>query len=294
MVHGSPSESRTGITEARRPMFSVRHWAGLFAALVWLVTSPALAFAPEPSCEGWTAQGPWGGPAYGDASALLERYDNGSWVVVDGGTDQQLMTEPGTLMLGSDWSGAGTAAIGDGTYRVRLSVTVYSMMSFMPTAADLAAYPREKVFVFESTSSTFECTAPAVEFGDARTPGYWKNHIEAWPVASLSIGGTSYSSQCLLGMLDGQVSGDIRLPLLHHLIATKLNLLAGSDPRVVTHSPAAGATVLQTVTAADAFLSGTAIQCGSSSLSGSAPKGASKASAEAIKDALDAYNNNSL
>ncbi|MCH7665622.1 MAG: hypothetical protein IH936_06825 [Acidobacteria bacterium] len=104
-----------------------------------------------------------------------------------------------------------------------------------------------------------------------RTPGFWKNHLSDWPVDSLVLGGIDYDANELLAFL--RYGGpDASLKLARHLVATKFNLLSGSDPLI---QPA--------VDAADAFL---AIHP-----PGSDPQGAAKDEALAIKDLLDIYNN---
>ncbi|RJP67585.1 MAG: DNRLRE domain-containing protein [Candidatus Abyssobacteria bacterium SURF_17] len=62
------------------------------------------------------------------------------------------------------------------------------------------------------------------------TPGYWKNHPDAWPVDTLTLGAQSYSFAELLAILNMPTGGDASIILAHHLIAAKLNILAGADP----------------------------------------------------------------
>lgn len=121
------------------------------------------------------------------------------------------------------------------------------------------------------------CDTPAV---CPETPGYWKNHPEAWPVNSLAIGGRTYDKADLLLILKdryptGRVSSsDASVKLAKFLVATKLSLLAGSAP----------GEILSTVQAADAFLAKYAI--------GSNPKKPAKAQAEMLASEMDAYLNN--
>ena len=87
----------------------------------------------------------------------------------------------------------------------------------------------------------------------------------------LILGGVKYNMLALLAFFD-ECNQDAATRLAGHLVATKLNLAMGSDPAIVP-----------TVEAADAFL---AIYP-----PGSNPKGAARDQANAIKDQLDAYNN---
>jgi hypothetical protein len=62
------------------------------------------------------------------------------------------------------------------------------------------------------------------------TQGYWKNHPEAWPVTSLTIGGVTYSQSDLLAIFAMDPGGDASLILAHQLIAALLNQAAAANP----------------------------------------------------------------
>ena len=55
------------------------------------------------------------------------------------------------------------------------------------------------------------------------TPGYWKNHAEAWPTTSMRFGGVVYNQTELIGILSQPVRGDASIILAHHTIAAILN-----------------------------------------------------------------------
>jgi len=103
------------------------------------------------------------------------------------------------------------------------------------------------------------------------TPGFWKDHPEAWPVSSLILGDTPYTMVQLMRILDTPTRGDIRIILAQHLIAAKLNVLSGDDP-------------LDDIGDADAYLTAHGL------LMGPHPTGSDKQDGVAIKDALVAYN----
>jgi hypothetical protein len=63
--------------------------------------------------------------------------------------------------------------------------------------------------------------------------GYWKNHPDEWPVESLEIGGVVYGAGELAALLKMPVRGDASVILASRLIAAKLNIAAGSDPRPI-------------------------------------------------------------
>lgn len=258
-----------------------------------------MAFYPSADCEGWSGTLPWCTSSYGTASATLQRLEDGSWVDVETLSSESCLSTPDAVCANHEFSGSWSGAL-DGTYRVVFSATVYNNV-YGACPIDTTEWP----FVYpfgEETSASFDCLPPPPpppEHNGARTPGYWRNHEEAWGASSLTIGSQSYSAACLDAFFDVPTVGDIRVILIHHLVAAKLNLLpspipgiGSTDPTTITGYPDATSTIVDTIAAADAYLSSTTIDCATNSLSGSAPKGAVKAVGAAIKDALDAYNNN--
>ncbi|MBU8923250.1 MAG: hypothetical protein KOO63_15630 [Bacteroidales bacterium] len=118
--------------------------------------------------------------------------------------------------------------------------------------------------------TTFTCECEE-EGGCSYTPGYWKNHPEAWPVSGLTIGGVFYTMEELLEIFDWPTRSDITVIFFHHTVAAKLNVLVGAPDYI-----------LGTIDMADAFFALYPL--------GSKPKGEIKEEAEAIKDALEQYN----
>jgi len=100
-------------------------------------------------------------------------------------------------------------------------------------------YSASGTFWFEtpqgSDSRTFTATFTCIceeEGGCHFTPGYWKNHPEAWPVTTLTLGGILYNQAQLLAILDLPVRQDPTVILAHHLIAAMLNVANGADPSI--------------------------------------------------------------
>lgn len=62
------------------------------------------------------------------------------------------------------------------------------------------------------------------------TPGYWGSHTDVWPVSQLTLGAQTYSFAELVALLNMPTGGDASMSLTQHLIAAKLNILAGADP----------------------------------------------------------------
>lgn len=74
------------------------------------------------------------------------------------------------------------------------------------------------------------------------TQGYWKNHEEAWPVNSLTLGTVNYTKAQLLSILGQPVQGNGLVSMARQLIAAKLNIANGASP----------AAIASTISAADA------------------------------------------
>lgn len=61
------------------------------------------------------------------------------------------------------------------------------------------------------------------------TPGYWKNHPNAWPVTSLKLGTVTYSKSQLMQILSQPTSTNGMTNLTRQLIAAKLNIANGAS-----------------------------------------------------------------
>ena len=84
-------------------------------------------------------------------------------------------------------------------------------------------------------SDTITCaTMPCVGAGSCTySQGYWRNHPDAWPVTSLSLGTVTYQAAELMAILDNPAGGNGLVILVHQLIAAKLNIANGADPSAV-------------------------------------------------------------
>jgi hypothetical protein len=144
----------------------------------------------------------------------------------------------------------------DGSYFFEVQAGTHELVVQIPPGAQPS--PGTTICENDTTSvcatvTVTEETPSEVNFGFSQTttfpnpgtgtPGYWKNHPEAWPVESITIGyvtladgtrvgGTTYSKSEALGLLDG-VSKDKRTTMLSSLIPAMLNVLVGNDPRCV-------------------------------------------------------------
>jgi len=61
------------------------------------------------------------------------------------------------------------------------------------------------------------------------TPGYWKNHPDAWPVEYITIGGVTYSKAEAIEIMNTPERGDKTYTMFRALVAAKLNVLDGND-----------------------------------------------------------------
>ena len=64
------------------------------------------------------------------------------------------------------------------------------------------------------------------------TPGYWKNHPEAWPVDVITIGGRMYTKEEAIAYINGG-DKDKTYTLFRALVSAKLNVLIGNDSSCV-------------------------------------------------------------
>jgi uncharacterized repeat protein (TIGR01451 family) len=61
------------------------------------------------------------------------------------------------------------------------------------------------------------------------TPGYWKNHPDAWPVDSITIGGVEYSKENAIKYMKKPTKKDMTYVMFQALVAAKLNVLIGNE-----------------------------------------------------------------
>jgi SdrD B-like protein len=80
-------------------------------------------------------------------------------------------------------------------------------------------------------------TLPAAQPGTG-TPGYWKNHADAWPVPTITVGGLTYTKAQAIAWL-GKVGKDKTTTMFSSLVPAMLNVLEGNDAVCVTDAIAA-------------------------------------------------------
>jgi len=92
-------------------------------------------------------------------------------------------------------------------------------------------------------STDFGLAASSARNPGTGTPGYWKNHPEAWPVGSITVGGVTYTKLQAIYWL-GRVGTDKTTTMFAALVSAMLNVMIGNDDSCVA----------STITAADAWM----------------------------------------
>jgi hypothetical protein len=70
------------------------------------------------------------------------------------------------------------------------------------------------------------------------TPGYWKNHPEAWPVSTITVGGVEYTVDEAISWLK-KVGRDKTTTMFSSLVPAMLNVMVGNDDSCVASTIAA-------------------------------------------------------
>lgn len=65
---------------------------------------------------------------------------------------------------------------------------------------------------------------------ECKTPGYWKNHPDAWPVESITIGEITYLKGDAIAIMQQPVKRDKSYTMFDALVAAKLNQANGCNP----------------------------------------------------------------
>ncbi|HYU35247.1 MAG TPA: SdrD B-like domain-containing protein [Thermoanaerobaculia bacterium] len=114
--------------------------------------------------------------------------------------------------------------------------TVSVVASTLP-AGYVQTYDADGLNTPNAATVTLEAdeTNLAVDFGyrpaaspGTGTPGYWKNHPEAWPVDQITIGGVTYTKEQALYWLGQSDDHDKTITLFRALVAAKLNVAIGN------------------------------------------------------------------
>jgi len=101
-------------------------------------------------------------------------------------------------------------------------------VGFCPAPGQIAAV----IFAVSDTTQLLfvELRQPAEGTG---TPGFWKNHPEAWTLSWLTLGGHVYTQEEALALFNTPDKGDKSMTMFRALAAAELNKAAGNDTSCV-------------------------------------------------------------
>lgn len=226
-------------------------------------------FAPFPPSSG---DATFGGTLTFTAAASGNYYIQ-SFTAVD--VDGPLVEQRMRLHLDGSGTPVVTAAnMGDGsvqTVNVPSGNTFTSSFQFR-----LGTPPADEITGSGAVDNIMVCRVAGPGTG---TIGYWKNHIESWPVSSITIGGVTYTPAQAIAIMQQPTKGDKTYNLFEQLVAAKLNVAAGNNASCITDD----------IAAADAWMTANPV--------GSGVKASSSAwtsAGAALQTELDAYNNGLL
>jgi SdrD B-like protein len=83
------------------------------------------------------------------------------------------------------------------------------------------------------TSTDFGFFASPVAQPGTGTPGYWKNHPEAWPVNGITVGGITYTKEQAIAWLE-RPGKDKTITMFSSLVPAMLNVMIGNDASCVS------------------------------------------------------------
>ncbi|HKI01254.1 MAG TPA: SdrD B-like domain-containing protein [Thermoanaerobaculia bacterium] len=160
----------------------------------------------------------------------------------------QLLNSSGTVIATdiTDSNGIyGFSNLAAGTYTVKV------ISSTLPTGLT-PSYDLDGVSSAHQATFSLSANRTDVDFGykspfsnpGTGTIGYWKNHPEAWPVQSITLGNQTYTKAQAITLLGTASSGDKSMDLAKQLIGAKLNVIIDNDSTCIA----------STITAADNWL----------------------------------------
>ncbi len=188
---------------------------------------------------------------------ILAYYDNGDGVFNPDGGD---------VFVGQAVTGDGfdagqyliAASLGNGTYWVVVDSSNFAAggalenylatpTSFPASATDNlnreSPYPAVVAYGVDNYTADFGFVCATSGPGTG-TPGYWKNHPQAWPVDSITIGGKTYTKAEAISWLKKKVGADKTINMFQSLVSAKLNVLVGNESYCID----------DTIAAADAWM----------------------------------------
>lgn len=229
------------------PLKHVRR-AALAAALLPLAS---VAVAPAAAQSAMCASGGICGFVWSDTN------NNGIQDAGEPGVEGAVVSlDSGAAVTATDGEGFYYFWAGEGTYSLAVQIPPGTQASPSGTGGDDAldsdgisngAGDSVATLTFSGgadSSTDFGFFTPPVAQPGTGTPGYWKNHPEAWPVASITVGGIAYSREQAIAWLE-RVGKDRTITMFSSLVPAMLNVIVGND----------GSCVASTIAAANSWMS---------------------------------------
>lgn len=221
------------------PLKHVRR-AALAAALLPLAS---VAVAPASAQSALCASGGICGAVWNDTN------NNGIQDAGEPGVEGAVVTLDGNVGA-TDTEGFYYFSVGPGTYTIAVQIPPGTQPSPADAGGDDTldsdgvpdGYGNSVAVVTltegADANTDFGFYVPPVAQPGTGTPGYWKNQPEAWPVASITVGGVTYTRDEAIGWLE-KVGRDRTITMFSSLVPAKLNVLIGNDDSCVASTIAA-------------------------------------------------------
>jgi hypothetical protein len=213
----------------------------LAAALLPVAAIPAAA-APEQLCS---SGGNYCGFVWSDLNG------NGIQDAGEPGIEGAVISINGTPTTSTFPNGYYELLLEPGTYELQVAIPNGSVPSPTDAVDPTNPNPPDSVDsdgVLSGPNSVVTITVPddgsdttntdfgfvAVSQVGTGTPGYWMNHPEAWPVATIDVGGFTFTKAEAIALLQEPGNKDKRLTMFASLVSAKLNVLIGTNPVCIT------------------------------------------------------------
>ncbi|MGD2113458.1 MAG: SdrD B-like domain-containing protein [Acidobacteriota bacterium] len=192
----------------------------------------------------------------------------------------QLVDDQGNVLATTTTDGNGWYEFGveDGTWTVVVAPESFAPGGALAGATSTIGTDLLTRTVVDANDLTYDLPYAYPVAEGTGTPGYWKNHPDAWPVDEITVGGVTYTRDEAIALLGTPGRGDKTYDMFRALVPAMLNVLSGNDASCIA----------DTIAAADAWL--TAYPLGS----GVKGKLWNTSGGEALHTTLDEYNNGLL
>jgi len=218
--------------------------AALAAALL-----PLALIAATPASAQTAAPCPSGGTC-----GIVFNDTNGNGILDTGDTPIQGATVTACVLCnGTDSVTTTTDLNGDYFFPSELGLpATFSIYVMIPTGTQPSPLGPDNVGVSNgagfSVANGVTLASAANNFGFAPTPvaqpgtgtpGYWKNHPEAWPVGSITVGGVTYTKAQAISWLS-KTGKDKTVTMFQSLVSAMLNVMIGNDGSCINAAIAQG------------------------------------------------------